>query len=80
MPLAVRRCMRITGTPMPDDEQHGHPHVVTADQTGGGWREQLGVVLAVGLRPCSVAILWWVELLGALAVLGFGAVLLLASL
>ena len=104
----------------------------------GGWREQLGVVLAVGLRPCSgalivlafalgqgllaagivavflmglgtaittgalaavaagaksiarrlagpenpvtAAVLWWVELLGAAAVLGFGVVLLLASL
>lgn len=121
-----------------DDEEHGHAHVVMPDQTGGGWREQLGVVLAVGLRPCSgalivlafalsqgllaagiaavllmglgtaittgslaalavgakglarrlagadnpvtSAILWWVELLGAVAVLGFGAVLLLASL
>lgn len=121
-----------------DDHGHGHAHVVTADQTGGGWREQAGVVLAVGLRPCSGAlivlafalsqgllaagivavllmglgtaittgalaalavgakglarrlagadnpvtgaILWWVELLGAFAVLGFGAVLLLASL
>jgi nickel/cobalt exporter len=121
-----------------DGEDHGHAHVVTPEQTGGGWREQLGVVLAVGLRPCSgalivlafalsqgllaagivavllmgvgtaittgalaalavgakglarklagadnpvtAAILWWVELLGALAVLGFGAVLLLASL
>jgi nickel/cobalt exporter len=119
------------------DDDHGHAHVVTPDQTGGGWREQLGVVLAVGLRPCSGAlivlafalsqgllaagivavllmglgtalttgtlaalavgakgmarklagadnpvtgaILWWVELLGAVAVLGFGVVLLLAS-
>ena len=59
-------------------------------QTGGGWREQLGVVLAVGAKglarklagadnPVTGAILWWVELLGAVAVLGFGAVLLLAS-
>ena len=121
-----------------DDEHHDHAHVVMPSQTGGGWREQLGVVLAVGLRPCSGAlivlafalsqgllaagivavllmglgtaittgtlaalavgakgiarkvagadnpltatILWWVELLGAVAVLGFGAVLLLASL
>jgi ABC-type nickel/cobalt efflux system permease component RcnA len=121
-----------------DDDDHGHAHVVMPDQTGGGWREQLGVVLAVGLRPCSGAlivlafalsqgllaagmvavllmglgtaittgslaalavgakglarrlagadnpvtstILWWVELLAAVAVLGFGAVLLLASL
>jgi ABC-type nickel/cobalt efflux system permease component RcnA/ABC-type uncharacterized transport system substrate-binding protein len=35
--------------------QHAH-HVVTPDQIGGGWREQLGVVLAVGMRPCSGAL------------------------
>ncbi len=121
-----------------DDDDHGHAHVVMPGQTAGGWREQVGVVLAVGLRPCSGAlivlafalsqgllvagifavllmglgtaittgslaalaagakglarrlagadnpvtgaILWWVELLAAVAVLGFGAVLLLASL
>jgi ABC-type nickel/cobalt efflux system permease component RcnA len=121
-----------------DDDHHGHAHVVMPTQTGGGWREQLGVVLAVGLRPCSgalivlafalsqgllaagivavvlmglgtalttgalaalavgakgvarrlagadnpatAAILWWVELLAAIAVLVFGAVLLFASL
>lgn len=120
-----------------DGEPHGHAHIVTPAQLGGGWREQLGVVLAVGLRPCSGAlivlafalsqgllaagivavllmglgtaittgalaalavgakglarklagadnpvtgaILWWVELLAAVAVLGFGVVLLLAS-
>jgi nickel/cobalt transporter (NicO) family protein len=120
------------------DEDHGHAHVVMPGQTGGGWREQVGVVLAVGLRPCSGAlivlafalsqgllaagifavllmglgtaittgtlaalavgakglarkvagadnpitnlIVWWVELLAAVAVLGFGAILLLASL
>jgi nickel/cobalt exporter len=121
-----------------DDAHHGHAHVVMPGQTGGGWREQAGVVLAVGLRPCSGAlivlafalsqgllaagivavllmglgtaittgtlaaiavgakglarklagadnpaagaILWWVELLAAVAVFGFGALLLLASL
>ena len=31
-------------------------------------------------NPLTATILWWVELLGAVAVLGFGAVLLLASL
>lgn len=119
------------------EHDHGHAHVVTPDQLGGGWREQLGVVLAVGLRPCSGAlivlafalsqglltagivavllmglgtaittgalaavavgakglarrlagadnkvaasVLWWAELGGALAVFGFGVVLLLAS-
>jgi ABC-type nickel/cobalt efflux system permease component RcnA len=35
--------------------------VVTPTQASGSWREQLGVVLAVGLRPCS----------GALVVLAF---------
>jgi ABC-type nickel/cobalt efflux system permease component RcnA len=35
-----------------------HSHVaVTPDQLrGGGWRESLGVVLAIGLRPCSGAL------------------------
>jgi nickel/cobalt exporter len=42
------------------EHEHAH-HVVTPEQTTGGWREQLGVVLAVGLRPCS----------GALVVLAF---------
>ncbi|MEO6395968.1 MAG: hypothetical protein ABIO40_08675, partial [Devosia sp.] len=113
-------------------------HVVTPDQTGGGWREQLGVVLAVGLRPCSGALvvlafalsqgvlvagiaavflmglgtaittgtlaaiavgakglaralagadnpmtaklLWWTELLGAVAIFAFGITLVIASL
>jgi ABC-type nickel/cobalt efflux system permease component RcnA len=121
-----------------DDDHHEHAHVVMPDQTGGGWREQLGVVLAVGLRPCSgalivlafalsqgllvagivavllmglgtaittgtlaalavgaksvarrlagadnpvtAAILWWVELFAAIAVLVFGLVLVFASL
>lgn len=43
------------------DDDHGHDHhhhhVVTADQTGGDWREQLAVVLSSGLRPCSGALL-----------------------
>jgi ABC-type nickel/cobalt efflux system permease component RcnA len=38
------------------DEHHEHLHVVTAEATRGGWREALGVVLAVGLRPCSGAL------------------------
>ncbi|MBN9307885.1 DUF1007 family protein [Devosia sp.] len=40
-----------------DHDGHDHAHVVTADQTGGDWREQLGVVLGVGLRPCSGALI-----------------------
>lgn len=117
---------------------HGHAHVVTPQATSGNWREQVGVVLAVGLRPCSgalvvlvfalsqgllaagiaavllmglgtaitvsllatiavtakglavriggadnpatAAVVWWLELLGALAVLAFGLLLLVASL
>lgn len=113
-------------------------HAVGPADLKGNWREQLGVVLAVGLRPCSGAlvvmvfalsqgllaagiaavllmglgtaitvaalatlavtakglagriggadsavahaIMWWAELIGALAVLGFGVLLLLASL
>ena len=35
---------------------HHHHHIVTAEQTGGDWREQLGVVLGVGMRPCSGAL------------------------
>lgn len=115
---------------------HGHHHAVTPEQTGGSLRDAIGVVLAVGLRPCSGAlvvlvfalsagvfaagiasaflmalgtaltvsvlatlalvikqgslrlsgtgsllasrVIWWVELLGAFAVLGFGMILLIA--
>jgi len=120
-----------------DDHAH-HAHVVTPAAIGSGWREQLGIVLAVGLRPCSGALIvlafalsqgllaagitsvllmglgtaattgmlaalavsakglalrlagtdspvtrrvvWWAEMLGALAVLAFGLLLLLSSL
>jgi nickel/cobalt transporter (NicO) family protein len=113
-------------------------HAVGPEATKGNWREQLGVVLAVGLRPCSGAlvvlvfalsqgllaagiasvllmgvgtaitvavlatlaasakdlvarigdadsalagaVVWWAELIGALVVLGFGVLLLVASL
>lgn len=120
-----------------DGHEHAH-HVVTPDQARGNWREQLGVVLAVGLRPCSGAlvvlvfalsqgllaagiaatflmglgtaitvavlaaiavsakglarrlmggesalagaVVWWLELAGALVVMAFGVVLVLASI
>lgn len=39
------------------DHDYGHAHVVTPRDLGSGWREQLGVVLAVGLRPCSGALI-----------------------
>ena len=35
---------------------HDHKHVVTAEETLGDWREQLGVVIGVGLRPCTGAL------------------------
>ncbi|WP_338720355.1 DUF1007 family protein [Devosia sp. XK-2] len=125
-----------------DDHDHEHDHnmhhAIGPGDIRGNWREQLGVVLAVGLRPCSGAlvvlvfalsqgllaagiaavllmglgtaitvaalatlavtakglagriggadsaiagaILWWAELVGAVCVLGFGVLLLMASL
>lgn len=117
--------------------EHMH-HAVGPDDLKGSWREQLSVVLAVGLRPCSGALVvmvfalsqgllaagivsvllmglgaaitvgllaslavgakglaariggadsalahglvWWAELLGAVLVLAFGILLLVASL
>jgi nickel/cobalt transporter (NicO) family protein len=38
------------------DDEHHHHHAVTPEDLRGDWREQLGVVLAVGLRPCSGAL------------------------
>ncbi|MGV8856341.1 MAG: DUF1007 family protein [Devosia sp.] len=121
-----------------DHEHEGHVHVVTPAAATGSWREQLGVVLAVGMRPCSGAlvvlvfalsqglllagiaavflmgagtaitvaslatlavtakglarriggvdnpltasIVWWLELAGAVVVLAFGVIALMASL
>lgn len=34
-----------------------HLHVVPADRVRGGWREQLAVVVSVGTRPCSGALI-----------------------
>jgi nickel/cobalt exporter len=39
------------------DDEAGHVHIVTPAQLRGGWREQLGVVLSVGIRPCSGALI-----------------------
>jgi len=39
-----------------EHEAHDHAHIVTPDQVRGDWREQLSVVLAVGARPCSGAL------------------------
>ncbi len=121
------------------DHDHGHHHhVVAPPPAGADWREQLGLVLGAGLRPCSGAlvvlvfalsqgvlaagiaavllmglgtaitvatlaaiavgakgvarrwlslgggsgevVVWWLELAGAVTVLLFGTMLLLASL
>ncbi|MBN9305781.1 MULTISPECIES: DUF1007 family protein [unclassified Devosia] len=40
-----------------DEHDDGHAHIVTPAQLSGGWREQLGVVLSVGIRPCSGALI-----------------------
>jgi ABC-type nickel/cobalt efflux system permease component RcnA/ABC-type uncharacterized transport system substrate-binding protein len=40
-----------------DEDEHDHAHVVMPAQIHGGWREQLGVVLSVGIRPCSGALI-----------------------
>lgn len=37
-------------------DHHDHQHIVTPQQARGNWREQLGVVIGVGLRPCSGAL------------------------
>jgi len=121
-----------------EEGHHGHLHIVPASAATGTWREQIGVVLAVGLRPCSGALVvlafalsqgllpagilavflmgagtaitvaalamiavtakglarriggvdnpvmgalvWWAELLGAIGVLAFGVLLVIASL
>ena len=121
-----------------DHAHDDHVHVVTPQAASGSLREQMSVVLAVGLRPCSgalvvlvfalsqgllpagiaavflmgagtaitvavlatlavtakglarriggvdnpvtAAVVWWVELLGAVAVLAFGVLLVIASL
>jgi len=39
------------------DDEHDHVHVVTPAALRGNWREQLSVVFAVGIRPCSGALI-----------------------
>lgn len=59
-------------------DHDGHAHVVGPEVTGGSWREQIGVVLAVGLRPCSGALVVLVFALSqGLMVAGISAVLLM---
>ncbi|MEX0627878.1 MAG: DUF1007 family protein [Cucumibacter sp.] len=40
-----------------EGESHGHQHVITPTEVHGNWREAVGIVLAVGLRPCSGALI-----------------------
>ena len=59
-------------------DHHDHVHAVTPAQLTGSWREQLGVVLAVGLRPCSGALVVLAFALSqGLIVAGIAAVLLM---
>ena len=64
-----------------DDHDHdGHAHVVTPEATGGSLREQLSVVLAVGLRPCSGALVVLVFALSqGLLAAGIAAVFLMGA-
>ena len=60
------------------DDDDGHVHIVTPAQLRGGWREQLGVVLSVGIRPCSGALIVLAFALSqGLLVAGIVAVLLM---
>lgn len=68
---------------------HEHLHAIPPEATTGSWRERLGVVLAVGLRPCSGALVVMVFALsqgllpaGILAVLlmGTGTAITVATL
>ncbi len=71
--ITVTTIMRMMGTGTPttitiiDDHDHGHVHdehcghshgPLPGELAGpGGWRRGLGAIFAVGLRPCSGAIL-----------------------
>jgi len=60
-----------------DHAEHMHHAVAPADLKGN-WREQLGVVLAVGLRPCSGALVVMVFALSqGLLIAGIASVLLM---
>ncbi|HVW93047.1 MAG TPA: DUF1007 family protein [Devosia sp.] len=74
-----------------DEHEHEHSHVAVmpAQLKRGGWREALGVVLAIGLRPCSGALVVLVFALsqgvlwaGILAVflMGLGTAITVAAL
>lgn len=73
------------------DHAHDHAHVAVlpAQLRRGGWREALGVVLAIGLRPCSGALVVLVFALSqgvlwagivAVFLMGLGTALTVAAL
>ena len=63
-----------------DGDKHEHLHVVPPSVAGSSWREQLGVVLAVGLRPCSGALVVLVFALSqGLLAAGIAAVFLMGA-
>jgi ABC-type nickel/cobalt efflux system permease component RcnA/ABC-type uncharacterized transport system substrate-binding protein len=63
-----------------DHDHDDHAHVVTPEAAGGSLREQLGVVLAVGLRPCSGALVVLVFALSqGLLAAGIAAVFLMGA-
>src|SRR5690606_32429551 len=39
-----------------EHDAHCHHHGITPEEASGNWREALGVVVSVGLRPCSGAL------------------------
>ena len=73
------------------DEHCGHSHGPTPDQLAGpgGWRRGLGAIVAVGLRPCSGAILvlvfalaqglFWAGVVSTFA-MGFGTAITVATI
>lgn len=59
-------------------DHHDHKHIVTPAETRGDWRDQLAVVLGVGMRPCSGALVVLVfSLSQGLLAAGIAAVLLM---
>src|SRR5690606_29824480 len=64
----------------PHHDEHGHMHhAIGPEDISGDWREQLGVVLAVGMRPCSGALVVLVFALSqGLLFAGIASVLLMA--
>ncbi len=61
-----------------DHAHHDHKHIITPAETRGDWRDQLAVVMSVGMRPCNGALVVLVFALsqGVMAA-GIAAVLLM---